>query len=89
MSYFSEVLTWIVQSAWKWWTRDKNIDSYKEMSFFGVKYVVFIENEINFWKILSFAIHGLMTISNKWSKFQNDLINIQGDMASKIHILLE
>ena len=35
-----------------------------------------------FLKILIFATHGLKTIFNNWSKFQNDLINILGDMAS-------
>ena len=53
-----------------------------EKCLFLVKYAVFIENENRFQKILSFATHGLMTIFNKRSKFQNDLINIQGDMAS-------
>ena len=37
---------------------------------------------MKFGKILIFATHGLMTISNKWSTFENDLINILGDMAS-------
>ena len=32
--------------------------------------------------ILIFAAHGLQTIFNKCSKFQNDLINILGDMTS-------
>ena len=36
---------------------------------------------MNLWKILSFATHGLMTIFNKCSKFQNDPINILGDMT--------
>ena len=36
MSYFSEFLSWIIQTFWKWWTtRDQTIDSYKEISFFG------------------------------------------------------
>ena len=34
------------------------------------------------WKILIFVTHGLTSIFNKWSKFQNDLINILEDMAS-------
>ena len=34
-----------------------------------------------------FCTHGLMTILNKCSKFQNDLINILGDMTSLILIL--
>ena len=46
-----------------------------------VKYAVFIENENEFLKILIFATHGLMTILNKCSKFQNDLINILGDIG--------
>ena len=33
-------------------------------------------------KILMFGIHVLMTIFNKRSKFQNDQINILGDMTS-------
>ena len=37
---------------------------------------------MKFWKILIFATHGLIAIFNKCSKFQNDLINILGDMAS-------
>ena len=49
---------------------------------FWVKYAVFIKNENDFLKILIFAKHGLMTIFNKCSKFQNDLINILGDMTS-------
>ena len=56
---------------------------------FGVKYAVFIENENECLKNTDFATHGLMTIFNKWSKFQTDLINILGDMASQSHILLE
>ena len=42
-----------------------------------------------FLKILIFATHGLMTIFNKWSKFQNDLISILRDMTSLSHFLLE
>ena len=30
MSYFSEFLTWDMQNSWKWWSRDENIDWYKE-----------------------------------------------------------
>ena len=40
---------------------------------FWVKYGVFIKNK---------NTHGLMTIFNKCSKFQNDIINIRGDMTS-------
>ena len=39
------------------------------------------ETKIKFWKILIFATHGLMTILNKCA-FQNDLVNILGDMTS-------
>ena len=51
---------------------------------FWVKYAVFINNENEFFKILIIAIHvhGLMTIFNKCFKFQNDLVNILGDMTS-------
>ena len=49
---------------------------------FCVKYAVLSENKNeNLKKILIFATHGLMTVLNEWSKFQNDLINILGDMA--------
>ena len=34
MSYFSEFLSEIMQSTRKRWTRDQNIDSYEEISFF-------------------------------------------------------
>ena len=36
---------------------------------------------MNLRKIQIFAAHGLMTIFNKRFKFQNDLINILGDMT--------
>ena len=50
---------------------------------FWVKYAVFIKNENDFFfKILIFATHDLKTIFNQCSKFQNDLINILGDMTS-------
>ena len=64
-----------MQNSWKWWTRDQNFDSYKENLFLS-------KTKKNFWKILIFATHDLMTLFNKCSKFQNDLINMQGDMAS-------
>ena len=48
---------------------------------FWVKYAVFIKTKMNFWKILIFSTHGLMTIFNKRSKFQTDLINILRDMT--------
>ena len=47
-----------------------------------VKYAVFSENENEILKILIFATQGLMTVLNKWSKFQNDPINILGDIPS-------
>ena len=40
------------------------------------------KTKMNFWKIAIFGTHGLKTILNKGSKFQNDLINILGDMTS-------
>ena len=49
--------------------------------FFLVKYTISIENENEVFKILIFATHDLMTIFNERSKFQNDLMNILGDMA--------
>ena len=49
---------------------------------FWVKNAVFIKNKNEFLKILIFSTHGHMTIFNKCSKFQNDLINILGDMTS-------
>ena len=53
MTSFSEFLTLIMHNSWKWWTRDQNIDSNKEISFL-VKYAVFI-NKIffeKFWILL-------------------------------------
>ena len=47
---------------------------------FWVKYTVFIIKEN--WQILGFPTHGLITIFNRWSKFQNDLIHILWDMTS-------
>ena len=49
MSYFSVFLSRIMQNSGKGWTRDQNIDSYEEISFF-VKYAVFIKNENGFLK---------------------------------------
>ena len=71
-----------MQNSWKGWTRDKNIDSYEEISFLGKKMMFLSKTKTNFLKILIFGTHGLMTIFNKCSKFQNDLINILGDMTS-------
>ena len=49
---------------------------------FWVKYTVFIKNENDFFLILIFCTHGLMTIFNKRSKSYNDLINIIVDKTS-------
>ena len=50
---------------------------------FWVKKMLFISKmKMNFWKILIFARHDLMTIFNQYSKFQNSVINILGDMTS-------
>ena len=54
---------------------------------FWVKMLFLSKTKMNFWKILIFGTHGLMTIFSKCSKFQNDLINILGDMTSSILIL--
>ena len=56
---------------------------------FGLNMLFLSKTKMNFWKILIFATHGLKTIFNKCSKFQNDLINILGDMTSLSTILLE
>ena len=53
----------------------------KKLLFWG-KYAVFIKNEHEVLKNSYFATHGLMTIFNTWSKFQNNLMNIVGDMIS-------
>ena len=49
---------------------------------FWAKYAVLIEIENEFSKNSDFLTHGPMTTFNKCSKFQNDLINILGDMTS-------
>ena len=49
---------------------------------FGVKFTVFIKNDNEVLKNSDFCYTCLMTVFNKCSKFQNDLINILGDMAS-------
>ena len=49
---------------------------------FLVKNSVFIIIEKEFLKNSDFGTHDLMTIFNKCSKFQNDLINILGDITS-------
>ena len=58
----------------------KKIDSYKEfwckMLFFNQK------TKINILKNQIFATHGLLTIFNKCSKFQNDPINSLGYVTS-------
>ena len=85
MSYLSEFLTRIVQNSWKWWMykiSNIKISTRINIFHFGVKYVFFSKLKMNFWKILIFATHGLMTILNKCSKLQNDVINILGDIAS-------
>ena len=39
-----------MQTSSKGWTKDQNIDLYEEMSFFLVKYAVFIKNENDFFE---------------------------------------
>ena len=48
-----------------------------------------VSKECGHLSLLIIATHCLMTIFNKCSKFQNDLINILGDMTSYSHIPLE
>ena len=61
MSYFSVFLSQIIQSLQKDGQEIKISTRMKKFNF-GVKYAVFIKNEMNFWKLLIFATHGLKTI---------------------------
>ena len=56
---------------------------------FWVKNAVFIKNENEFLKNSVFGTLGLLTIFNNFFKFQNDLINILGDMTCQSINLLE
>ena len=68
-----------MQNTRKGWTKDQNIDSYEGISFLGKTYSFYLKRKWTFEKIL--ATHGLISIFNKCSKIQNDLINILGDMT--------
>ena len=74
------------------WTGDQNIDSYEEILFLGKIYCFYQKRKINAFlikkKFRFFAIRGRMTIFNKCSKFQNDLINTLGDMTSLTRTLI-
>ena len=54
------------------------------MSFLVKKKLFVSKTKINFGKILFFAIPGPINIWNECYKFQNDLINIQGDITYPI-----
>ena len=49
---------------------------------FCVKYTVLSKTKMKFEKYWYFVTHGLMTLFNKYSNFQNDLINIRSDMTA-------
>ena len=80
MSYFSVFSSRIMQSSWKGWTRDQNINSYEEIPFW-VKYAVFIKNENEFLKKADFWYTWSNYYIQQVFQIKNDLINILGDMT--------
>ena len=74
--YFWVELCKALENEWQ------EINLHEEMLFL-VKIWCFYKKRIwFFWKILILVTHGLMAIFDQCSKFQNDLINILGDMTS-------
>ena len=64
----------------RFWQQIKMLTHMKKFHFW-VECADLSENENEILKNSDFTTHGLMTIFNKWSKCQNDLINNLGDMA--------